>query len=318
MPSMMTHRLFADDVLAKLPSGMVREAIEHAFELFSIGSSGPDFFFFFGVWPWRDQKKSKSVHKFGSWMHEEKIDVLFQTLFSMCKETKNQLYIAYTSGVLVHWCLDHQAHPYVFNQTGRGTKKDDHLHCLFESMIDREMLERKQIRLQDFKTYDVVKHQSTTHEAIYDLYAAVIKNGWNEDLDKNDVKQCLTDFERVERFLYDPNGHKVKFVRVLEKLLGLEGYATSMIIPTKENVCWDVMNDEHRLWHHPQTNEEHTESFMEMYESALAIAKQVFAKFEAFLSGEISIEDALQLIGKKNFHTALEEPDNMKYFDLIK
>ena len=26
----------------------------------------------------------------------------------------------------------------------------------------------------------------------------------------------------------------------------------------------------------------------------------------------------IKMIGKKNFHTGLEEPDNMKYFDLVK
>ena len=94
VPSMITHRLFADDFLEGLKEGTVKEAIKQSFELFSIGSSGPDFFFFYGVWPWRDKVKSSNFHKFGSWMHHEKIDVLFQTMYTMCKEKLNPEYIS--------------------------------------------------------------------------------------------------------------------------------------------------------------------------------------------------------------------------------
>ena len=57
--------------------------------------------------------------------------------------------------------------------------------------------------------------------------------------------------------------------------------------------------------------------FMDMYTQGLEIAKDVFRCFEQYLNNEISLEDALKMIGKKNFHTGLEEPDNMKYFDLV-
>jgi hypothetical protein len=314
VPSMITHRLFADDILANLHNGKVKSAIQQTFELYSIGSSGPDFFFFYGVWPWRNREKSRNFHKFGSWMHHEKIDVLFQTMYTMCKEALNPEYISYTAGVLAHWCLDHQAHPYVFNQTGLG----DDPHRFYEAMIDRAMMDRRQITYKQLKPYDVVKYNKTTHEPIYDLYSAVLKNGWNAELKKEDVKQGMIDIDRVERFLYDPYGRRVHFVRWLEKPLKVEGYATNMMIPTKENPDWDVMNEKRRLWHHPQTNEERHDTFMDMYNQGLEIAKDVFKCFEQYLNNELSLEEALKMIGKKNFHTGLEEPDNMKYFDLVK
>ena len=140
----------------------------------------------------------------------------------------------------------------------------------------------------------------------------------NAELKKAAVRHGLIDIDRVERFLYDPYGRRVHFVRWLEKPLKVEGYATNMMIPTKENPDWDVMNEKRRLWHHPQTNEERHDTFMDMYNQGLEIAKDVFRCFEQYLNNEISLEEALKMIGKKNFHTGLEEPDNMKYFDLVK
>ena len=314
MPSMVTHRLFADDIYNDLENGIVKQSIADAFELYSIGSSGPDFFFFYGVWPWRNKEKKHNFHKFGSWMHREKIDVLFSTIFTMCKETKNPLYIAYSAGILAHWCLDHQAHPYVFNQTGL----EDDLHRFYEATIDREMMNLKGITYKQLKPYDVVRYQSTTHEPIYDLYSAVLRKGWNAELKKEDVRQGMIDIYRVERFLYDPKGKWLPWVKVIEKLFGVEGYATNMMIPVKANPDWDVLNEKGCFWHHPQTNEEHTESFMDMYNNGLEIAKDVYHRLEMYLQDKMSLEDVLSIIGKKNFHTGLEIPEEFKYFDLVK
>ena len=313
MPSMVTHRLFADDIYKDLNNGIIKQAIDDAFELFSIGSSGPDFFFFYGVWPWRNKEKKHNFHKFGSWIHREKVDITFSTLFTMCKETKNPLHIAYTSGILAHWCLDHTAHPYVFNQTGMN----ENLHRFYEATIDREIMNLKNITYKQLKPSDIVKYQSTTHEPIYDLYSAVIKNGWNVELNKEDVRQGVIDIYQVERFLYNPKGKRVPFVSFIEKLFHVEGYATNMMIPAIANPKWDVMNTQHRLWHHPQTNEEHTESFMDLYNRALDVAKEVYPRFEMYLNDELPLEDVLSIIGKKNFHTGLEIPEEFKYFDLV-
>ena len=314
MPSMVTHRLFADDIYKNLNNGIVKQSISDAFELFSIGSSGPDFFFFYGVWPWRNREKKHNFQKFGSWIHRENVDVTFSTLFSMCKETLNPMYIAYTSGILAHWCLDHIAHPYVFNQTGMS----DNLHRFYEATIDREIMNLKQITYKQLKPYDIVRYQSTTHEAIYDLYSAVIKNGWNAQLKKEDVRQGMIDIYQVEKFLYNPNGKTMPFIKLLEKMFKVEGYATNMMIPLQANSNWDVMNEQHRLWHHPQTNEEHTESFMDLYYQGLTVANKVYAYFDAYLQGKLPLEDVLSIIGKKNFHTGLEIPEEFIYFDLVK
>lgn len=318
MPSIVTHRLFADDVFAKLNQGKVYTAIQENYDLYSIGSNGPDIFFFYGAWPWVNRKKAKAVSQYGSWMHAEKVQLLFETLFEQCKQTQDPREISYTAGVLVHWCLDHKAHPYVFNQTGHGTKESGNYHCLFESILDREMLDDKNIRIQDFKPYDIVRHQSTTVEAIFSLYQKVLKNGWDVTLKKADMQQCLTDFFHIEKFLYDPNGWKVKVVRVLEKPLGIEGYGSSMFIPKRNDAKLDVMNREHREWHHPSDNTASRQSFLELYQSGLEVAQGLFAQLEDYLNGHISLEHMMETIGNRNFHTGLPVKDDLKYFNILK
>ena len=132
------------------------------------------------------------------------------------------------------------------------------------------------------------------------------------------MRQGMIDIYQVEKFLYNPNGKTMPFIKLLEKMFKVEGYATNMMIPLQANSNWDVMNEQHRLWHHPQTNEEHTESFMDLYHQGLTVASKVYACFDAYLQGKLPLEDVLSIIGKKNFHTGLEIPEEFIYFDLVK
>ncbi len=316
MPSMLTHRMLGDEVIKELgKDSKVKKAIDHAFELYSIGTSGPDIFFFYAAWPWANPKKAYEVAKFGSWMHEGKTDLLFREMLTQCYNSGSELQLSYTAGVILHWCLDHIAHPYVFNKTGHG-KKSDIPHRYFESQLDKGMIDWKGVDLHKFKPYSVVAYQSSTWYPIWVLYSEVLKQGWQAELKQKDIQKAVKDFYKVEKVLYDPNGKKMKVVGKLEKQLHIEGAGTSMIIPTHLDPAWDVMNDDHQLWHHPSTNQEHHESFQELFEQARLCGIEILASVDQYLSGQKDINTVMEKING-NFHTGLNVPDDMKFFDLV-
>lgn len=317
MPSMLTHRVLGDDVIREInPDRKVIRAIDDdGFELYSIGTSGPDIFFFFAAFPWANPKRAYEVSKYGSWMHAEKTDLIFRTMASQCKKTMDSCQIAYTAGVLLHWALDHIAHPYVFNRTGTGAASNTP-HRYFESQLDCGVIQWKKIDITKFRPYTVVDYKPDTWYTIWQLYDEVLRNGWGTELKTTEAEQAVKDFSKIEHYLYDPKGTKMKLVLKAEKAGHLDGLASSMIIPRRMDPAWDVMNEEHHLWHHPSTNEEHHESFKELYEQARVCGISLLNSFSDYLENKDDIEKLMsQITG--NFHTGLPVPDDMKFFDLV-
>ena len=317
MPSMYTHRLLGDAVYVKINEGKVKEAIDITETVYSIGTSGPDVFFFYHAWPWLRNEHAVNVNGYGSKIHEFHINKMFETMLTMCKENANPFYYAYTAGVLVHWSLDRLAHPYVFNQTGDCIGRSGLLHRKYEMHIDRAMINEFEIDIRKRRPYSFVSYKSTTHEPIYDLYAKVLKDIWQIELDKNDMKQSIKDFYRIQRTLYDPSGSKMKWIGRLERAIKLDDYGTSMIIPQVDNKEWDVLNLKKRTWHHPSTNEPSNKSFLEIFEQATMDGVNLLNLMMDYLDDKIEITKILDYINDGNFHTGLAVEDDMKYFNVV-
>jgi len=317
MPSMYTHRLLGDEVYTRMNEGKVKEAINVTDTVYSIGTSGPDIFFFYHAWPWLRNEWAEKVNGYGGKMHEFHINEMFETMLKLCKENNNPFYSAYTAGVLIHWALDHLAHPYVFNQTGDCKGKSALLHRMYESHIDRAMINEYRIDISKRSPYHFVTYKSTTHEPIYDLYAKTLKDIWQITLGKEDMKQSLKDFYRIERALYDPNGNKMKWIGRLERALKLEYYGTSMIIPQVDFKSWDVLNLKKRTWYHPSTNEPSNLSFLELFEKAAVDGVALLNMMNDYLDNKIAVELILDYIDDRNFHTGLAVADDMKYFNVV-
>ena len=316
MPSMLTHRVLGDDVLKQNdPASLVMQSIDQAFECYSIGTSGPDLFFFYNAFPWNDGKKAVAVSRHGSRIHQFYTREVFKVMVSRCRKSMDPGQIAYTAGFMMHWALDHIAHPYVYNRCGTG-RQSDSPHRFFESQLDRGIIDWKNIDIRKFKPQDIVKYLPDTWYPIWQLYSEVLEKIWNLSLEPEQIQIALQDFHRMEIYLYDPSGRKMKVVWKAEKLAHMEGHATSMIIPVKLDPEWNVMNEDHHLWHHPSTGEEHRESFRELFEEATESGKALLKAFNDVLENGEPLDTVLDLI-TGNFHTGLPVPDDMKYFDLL-
>ena len=138
MPNIIAHALCANDVLQQLSDSKLKQSILKYPRVFSMASSGPDFLFYYKALPFQEAKDAKLVHEVGNVVHKKWINRFYQKAIELLKaETENkEVLTVFLAGHLMHWSLDHKAHPFVFNRSGEIGGDTKYWHYRFESMID--------------------------------------------------------------------------------------------------------------------------------------------------------------------------------------
>lgn len=318
MPSIITHELFAQEALKAAPANL-KNTIQHYPKEFSIGSSGPDLFFYYNAWPWMDQKKGKVISHLGSQIHSDYIQDFFAEVFIKTKMNPTPAKLSYLCGFLCHWALDKEAHPYIFNQTGdTSTKQGINDHRRFESHLDYLILkELKGVSISKYPSYRLLKFNQETTHAIYDFYLSPLHKVFQYDLSKSDIEKSLQHFEGIQKFLYDPHQVKTKLFYTIEKNILHNPYAfSSMIVPEQADDL-DILNLSKRNWHHPCTNQVSNFSFPELFNNALKTASNLLLVLDYYLHNQCTLKQLLQLINNQSFETGLPTKEPMLHFDSI-
>lgn len=155
MPAFVTHELFGTQVFGQLDEE-IQEMLEMNPAPYFWGLQGPDLLFF------RDAFFGRSVlQRYGGLMHCEKTDELFWAMSSYLNERKDtdeyETLAAYILGFVGHYCLDREAHPYVYFkqvQKERVLAADQRrgIHNRIESDIDTAFYRMKRGRsVQEYR-----------------------------------------------------------------------------------------------------------------------------------------------------------------------
>lgn len=318
MPSLITHELFGKEVCRSIPN-QLEKIIQQNIEEFSIGTSGPDLFFYYNAWPWKNQEEAKHVAAMGGKIHSTKIHEFFKQVFEECKLHQTQEKISYICGLLCHWALDKEAHPYIFNQTESTQGGNSSLyHRRFESHLDYLMLKLiRNTSTKDYPGYKLLKYDENTVEAILEVYKNPLHDIYDEDINRKVVETCLKDFYTIQKVLFDPKNTKKRFLYGFEKNILKKPYVfTSMIVPIEDDTL-DLLNNTHRPWHHPCTNKTSTQPFVDIFNNSIAIGQEVCTDFFRYLKNEVELDEILALINNQSFETGLSVESPMKYFDCI-
>ncbi len=76
MPNLITHHLFGQEIVKKLPTSL-QEIVQKYPKEFSLGTQGPDLFFYYNAWPWLRGRDAKVVTKIGSIIHQKEVHTFF-------------------------------------------------------------------------------------------------------------------------------------------------------------------------------------------------------------------------------------------------
>lgn len=322
MPNIITHKLFAEDVYHALNDTKLKRMIACNFQLYYIGSQGPDFLFFSNLMPW-DMYKSHRLNRLASRMHNEHINDFYEcAMRSIQKQTKEEIrerMIVYLFGHLCHWALDKTTHPFIYYFTGKGQRKNSAFHHRLESMIDVRLLDKKRnLTVKDYPYYKICEYDATMLQAIARMYITIAREIYHVDIKVHDIRETLDTWYEVQKFLYDPGCMKYFCIHGVEKILHKEWQLSGNIVRNKEIDKLDILNEERKEWKHPCDNDiTSMSSFLDLYDDAITTAVKTIKMVNWITQGKAGIHHLLNIIDNQSYTQGLKENKEMRYFDIL-
>ena len=193
MPTTYAHYKFGKEVISALPRPL-QSAIENNRELFDIGVHGPDILFYY------HPLKKNPVSGQGYALHDKTADGFFLHAAEIIKKAENPAAArAYIYGVICHFALDSECHPYI----EKMIRTSGISHSEIEMEFDRLLLKEDYI--------NPVRHLGTKHIHPTRENSAVIAPFF-EDLTPEAVEKALKGMIFYHKVLHAPGTAKRKLL----------------------------------------------------------------------------------------------------------
>lgn len=272
MPAAGMHSKFATDINNRLNLDLT---------YLKMFSQGPDTYFY--------ERKTD----IGQDMHNKNTKEFLETLLSTIKDSKTPHAYEIYYGMLAHYVLDKNMHPYIFYRTGnRGIdKKYEYMHSYFESLLDDYYAPN--MKFKDSLPYKAIDYDMSQYlDSIgFKLYGYPLGERFNS----------LYKLRRYFSFFFraGPN-FELKYLRYKLK--------DNPYLHTIES---DVLNRMNKMWLDPVTGVEYHKSVNDLYKESLDEFFTFYEKSKAYLKGEITLEE----VGLKDVSYYTNTRGNMKYFN---
>lgn len=321
MPNIITHKIFAEEVLKNIKKTDIRNSIEEHLQIYYIGSNGPDFLFFYHAKPWEVLKKHEP-NVIGSELHKKGINDFYKSVAnSIQKETSHSVkenMMVYAFGHLCHWALDMCTHPYIFYRTGDCVGEGAVHHHRFESMMDTLMLEKfHNVNIKDYPFYEICTYDEEMLKAIARVYVPAVKKALGKEIKVYDIRKSLNEWKEIQKLLYDPYNIKAPILKTAEKMIRKPGLISGNVVPKKADETYDILNMEHQTWFHPCDGTKSTASFLDMFEEAIKLATTLIEQLYGCAEYDANAEKILTILQNRAYDTGMSEESEMHYFSLI-
>lgn len=288
MPASLAHHLFTKAALDRY--GAQLPFLSSYTSLVSIGSQGPDPFYFYGSLPWRKHSDTEVINGVGSLMHSPDPLTVLPKLIEEANHltgTKRDIAFAYVYGSLMHYTLDRNVHPFVFYQSGfdeLGKLKPPYNadHSRYESLMDVHLMKHFNTSYRDVHPYRSLLCPEEWITIVSELH----HNLFPTILTSSHFAECLADMRSVLKFLFRQHGLRRWLVK---HLMGERSMSFSMAHPVHipKNERYDYLNLEHRSWVDPTTGNTHTSSVVDLFQQALDELKTPTAFLKTVYEGGI-------------------------------
>ncbi len=186
------------------------------------------------------------------------------------EDEKDKLY-AYLNGLLIHYCLDRNTHPYIFYRTGNipSIEKNDpnyymRSHVFFESNVDVLIANHMKLSKNNVKA---IKNNKEDVKIISKMYKAINDELFKYDFIKEDTFYlCYLDMLSIEKLFYSPLGIKRLFYYPFRKKIQL--WVQTNPVKPYHNQEIDYLNLKKNSWKYPDTGIETDDSFFDLVEKA--------------------------------------------------
>ena len=216
MPTTYAHYKFGKEVISALPRPL-QNSIEKNRELFDMGLHGPDLLFYY-----RPAIKN-AVNKQGYELHDKMADIFLENAVKVIENSeKVGAARAYIYGVICHFSLDSECHPYI----EKMIQTSGISHSEIEMEFDRLLMKEDYI--------NPVRYLSTGH-----IHPS-IENGeviapFYEDLTPQIIEKCMKSMIFYHKVLLAPGKTKRKLLFGGMKLIGAYDGMHGMVMSLEPN-----------------------------------------------------------------------------------
>jgi len=304
MPGFLTHYIGGQSALESVDRE-ISDYIAPMANLFNLGTQGPDIFFYY-----ISGSLSKRIRGVGSQMHDADLGLFFMHLADIVKETadsdKRQIIFAYTAGFLVHYAVDVSTHPYVYAKTANPTAiKEASHHRHFETSVDVLMLSRiYSKRPNDYKQWQLILPEKVHKEIAAAAASEAIRQVYSRDINPRDIYRAMGEMAQFTRYLQSKTGRRKRWVGGVEQLVLRAKVISALTHMQEVTDGMDYLNEKNAPWSPPWSPDiTYTESFAELFESAVKYAAQMIQALYSYTHGSLSKAELSAQIQNRSLKT---------------
>lgn len=287
MASYVSHYLAAKAVIENSEE---KSVIREYADCFILGAQGGDLLFYaFG--------KFKG---YGARTHRESTHALFSSALEYCRKTQKAEHIAYTLGLLCHYALDSEIHPYVvFESSERlpslypeNLKKC--LHMMLETRLDCLLKDKLAANGEKIDLKAAVPATSRAAKSLADVWYNAIDKLYDTDVPYKLLLKLPSRMRRYQKVFLHPASISCKVLRIAAKKLDYPAYIVGFFLPDKTAPAYDVANCNHRPY--PEyTGAENTvnHDFYQIFDAAVQKSKTLSKAFISALRDNAQLSPSL-------------------------
>lgn len=284
MPALITHHLFGEESIDRLPQGVITSDEERI--AFILGNQGPDPFFFHILTP-----RVSDCTLLAQVMHRSRMSRQFACLrdgVSHLLPSDANLGRAFALGLLSHYVLDRNAHPFVYEQQFGIVESDSELedsssqvHAVIESDLDVLMLQLKRAgaTVDDYPPAGEIVTTDRINRVAGVLMSYVAGRVYGIDIPAGEYGAAVANMQRLYRAIEPAGSVKTRAISLVEGLVHdyslLDGLAHRVATELPERTG----NLGYLTWKNPFTDEVSNESFPEVFDRALVDYECTVARF---------------------------------------
>lgn len=320
MPGLITHYICCQSVLNTV-HGELKSIIKQNQNLYNIGAQGPDIFFYY--LPGLLKKNTKNL---GIKMHTNNFAKFMRSLAQSMAEIEDEgdrnALVSYVCGYLTHYCLDYNAHPYIYYKSGfkkegetiRGLKYSVN-HRNFETAIDIAMLKLvNSEKPSDKKLWQMLAISKKEAVHVADVIGKSINDAYDVSIKGKDVYKSMAYMMFLTRIMQSKKGRRKRVMEFIEDMTIGDRICSSLIHSQEIADNLDYMNINKSVWKMPHDDTaELTHSFTELFDKSCADAKLMFEAVYQYLQQEISIDELLDVTGDFSLKTGVHGDENVVF-----
>ena len=224
MPALITHHLFGEESIDRLPQGVITSDEERI--AFILGNQGPDPFFFHMLTP-----RVSDCTLLAQVMHRSRMSRQFSCLrdgVSHLQPRDANLGRAFALGLLSHYVLDRNAHPFVYEQQFGIVDSDPELeasgsqvHAVLESDLDVLMLQLKRdgATVEDYPPAGEIVTTDRINRVAGVLMSYVAGRVYGIDIPAGEYAGAVADMQLLYRTIEPAGSAKTRAIALIEGLV---------------------------------------------------------------------------------------------------